>query len=56
MEIFGTKTVRTYKRIALVIKEKSPRVTALRGRENKFKIGLSIMLRNDRTNPEKRRV
>jgi len=52
IETFGTKMVRIYKRIALVIKEKNPRVTALRGRENRFKTGLSTILRTARTNPE----
>lgn len=56
IEMFGTKIVSTYKRIAFVIKEKSPSVTALRGRENKFKTGFRIILRNESTNPEKRRV
>lgn len=45
-----------YRRIAFVMKEKSPRVTMLRGSENKFKTGLSTIFRNESTNPEKRRV
>ena len=54
--MFGTKMVRIYKRIAFVINEKSPRVIALRGRENKFRIGLRTILRIERINPERIRV
>lgn len=47
----GAKIVKRYKRIALVIKEKSPRVTIFNGRENIFMIGFTIMLRTVRIIP-----
>ena len=38
------------------MKEKSPSVTTLRGKEKMFRIGFNKMNKRERTNPAKRRV
>jgi hypothetical protein len=55
-ETFGTKTVSTYRRMALVTKENKPRVTMLRGKEKMFSIGFKTMYKNESTNPENNNV
>ncbi len=47
----GAKIVKRYKRMAFVIKEKSPRVIIFKGREKMFIIGFTIILRIVRIMP-----
>ncbi len=56
MVICGTKTVRTYRRIAFEKNEKSPRVTIFKGREKMFRIGLKTLNKIERIRPAMTKV